>query len=285
MTRIAFVNGDYVPEDQARVSIFDRGFLFGDGVYEAVSVLQGKLIDVEPHLARLDRSLDEVKIRPPYTHAQIIALLKQLLDRNRMEEGLLYFQVTRGAAPRMFNFPGPDTRPSFIAFCMPMDLLDRADVKTGVRVISTPEQRWGRRDIKSICLLPQCLGKQAAVEQGCYEAFMVEADGTVTEGTSSSAYMIRNGVLTTRPLSRSILPGVTRRAILALAKRDGIRIEEREFTLEEACKADEVCLTAASNFIMPVVEIDGQMIGNGRPGPVVMRLRELYIEEALASAI
>ncbi len=284
MTKIACINGRFLPESEASISIFDRGFLFGDGIYEAISVVAGKLIDVEPHLARLDRSLDSIAMRTPYSHDEIIDLLRELVKQDNFAEGLLYFQITRGIAPRAFHFPDESVSSTFVAFTLPMALIDRVEVREGVKIVSIPELRWKRRDIKSIGLLPQCLGKQTAVEQGCYEALMVE-DGMVTEGTSSSAYIIKDNTLITRPLSPSILPGVTRRAILALANQDNIKIVERAFSLEEAYQADEACITAASAFIMPVVQIDGNIIGNGKPGPIVNRLRELYIEEALATAI
>ncbi len=284
MTKIACVNGAFLPENEASISIFDRGFLFGDGIYEAVSVLDRKLIDVEPHLARLDRSLKAVAMRAPCSHSEIIKLLRELIERNMFAEGLLYFQITRGVAPRTFHFPPADVSSTFIAFTMPMNLIDWAGVREGIKLMSTAELRWKRRDIKSTGMLPQCLGKQAAFEQGCYEAIMVE-DGMVTEGTSSSAYIVKDNTLITRPLSNSILPGVTRRAILALAADEQIKIDERLFSLEEAYQADEACLTSASNFILPVVEIDKHQIGNGKPGPVVNRLRELYIKEALKTAI
>lgn len=284
MTKIACVNGQFLPENEASISIFDRGFLFGDGVYEAISVLGGKLIDVESHLARLDRSLDAIAMRTPYTHTEIIDLLRELVQQNGLTEGLLYFQITRGVAPRAFHFPPESVKRSFVAFAMSMALIERSDVREGVRLFSVPEQRWKRRDIKSICLLPQCLGKQAAVESDCFEAIMVE-DGMVTEGTSSNAYIVKGDTLITRPLSKSILAGVTRRAILSLAKQDNINIEERSFSLQEAYEADEVCITAASIFILPVIQIDGNRISSGKPGPIVKRLRELYIEEALKTAI
>jgi len=282
--KIAYVNGQFLPENEAKISIFDRGFLFADGIYEAVSVIDRKLIDVAPHLARLDRSLAAIGMRSPNTHEEIISMLRELVAQNDFSEGLLYFQITRGAAPRAFNFPPHEVPGSLIAFTLPMALLDRDDVLSGVKIISVAEERWKRRDIKSIGLLAQCLGKQAAAEQGCYEAIMIE-DGMITEGTSSSFYIVKDNVLITRPLSREILAGVTRRAVLALADEHDIQIEERLFSLEEAYAADEACLTAASNFVMPVVEIDGHQIGDGKPGSVVKRLRELYIEQALASAI
>lgn len=282
--KIAYVNGQFLPENEASISIFDRGFLFGDGIYEAISVIGGKLIDVAPHLARLDRSLDAVGMRAPHSHDEIIAILRELVARNSFTEGLLYFQITRGVAPRTFNFPANSVASSLVAFTLPMPLLDRDDVVEGLKVISVPEQRWKRRDIKSIGLLPQCLGKQAAAEQGCYEAIMIE-DGMVTEGTSSSFYIVKDRTLITRQLSTSILPGVTRRAVLALADQDGIKIEERLFSLEEVYAADEACLTSASSFVIPVVEIDGKPVGNGKPGKLVMHLRAHYIKQALTNAI
>ena len=281
---ITYVNGEFLPEDQAKISIFDRGFIFGDGIYEAISVVDGKLLDSAPHLARLTRSLGEISLTPPLSNPEIIDVLKELIVRAEFKEGLLYFQITRGAAPRTFHFPPSSVKSSFVAFCMPMALIDRVEVTEGVKVISIPEQRWKRRDIKSTSLLPQCLGKQIAHENNAFEALMIE-EGMITEGTSSSAYIIKEGTIITRPLSNDILPGVTRRAILSLAEIDGIEIEQRTFSLEEAYQADEVCITAASIFILPVVKIDDNIIGNGKPGPIVARLRELYIKEALAAAI
>lgn len=285
MNKIACVNGQFLPESEASISIFDRGFLFADGIYEAISVVDGLMLDVEPHMARLERSLKEVAMTSPYSREQIIAMLRELVQQNQFREGLLYFQITRGAAPRTFQFPAAEVEGTFIAFTMPMPLMERPEIDHGVKIISIPEQRWKRRDIKSVGMLAQCLGKQAAVEQGCHEAIMIEEDGTITEGTSSSFYIVKGNTLITRPLSSSILPGVTRRAVLALAKQNEIQVEERNFTLEEACGADEACLTAASNFVMPVVQIDEHSIGTGKPGPLVKKLRAIYIEEALGSAI
>lgn len=282
--KIAYVNGQFDEEDKAKISIFDRGFLFGDGIYEAISVLDGRLIDVAPHLSRLDRSLAAIGMTAPMSHKEIITMLRELCERNQFKEGLLYFQITRGSAPRAFHFPPASVTSSLVAFVLPMALIDRPEIQQGVKVITVPEQRWHRRDIKSICLLPQCLGKQQAVENDAYEALMVE-NGIVTEGTSSTAYIIKNNTLITRSLSTSILPGVTRLAILSLAQKDNISIEERAFSVEEAYQADEVCITAASNFIMPVVQIDDQIIGQGKPGPIMQRLRKLYIEEAIRTSI
>ncbi len=279
---IVYVNGEFVEEENAKISVFDRGFLFADGVYEAISVLHGTLIDAEPHYQRLDRSLRELEMAWPLDKGALHNMIIELIERNQFDEGLVYFQVTRGAAKRQFHYPLPPSPSSLVAFIMPLKLVDRPEEYEGVKVVSTEEMRWKRRDIKSIGLLAQCMGKQVAAKQGCYEALMIE-DGYITEGTSSSAYIIKNGTLITRPLSQKVLPGVTRRAILELAKQQDISIEERLFTLEEAYDADEACLSAASNFVMPIVEIDGIKIGSGKPGPIVKRLREIYIALALQS--
>ncbi|MFT5259208.1 MAG: D-alanine transaminase [Saprospiraceae bacterium] len=281
---IVYVNGEFVEEENAKISVFDRGFLFADGVYEAISVLRGQLIDAEPHYDRLGRSLDELGMAWPLERHGLHQMILTLIEHNELTEGMIYFQVTRGAAKRQFHFPDPASPSSLVAFTIPMKLIDRPEEVTGVKVVSTEDLRWKRRDIKSIALLPQCMGKQFAYENGCYEALMVE-DGMVTEGTSSSAYIIKDNVIITRPLSKKILPGVTRKAILKLAEEEDVAIEERLFTLEEAYQADEACLTAASNFIMPIVEIDGKTIGSGKPGPIVKRLREIYVELALDGSL
>ncbi len=283
MTQLALVNGQFLSESKATVSIFNRGFLFADGVYEFISVLDGKLIDTEPHFQRLENSLSALQIKWPQERTSLEADITALVSKNNLQEGYVYFQVTRGASqPRAFNFPPENTQSTIIAFTQELALIDRPEVKKGVRVISVPDIRWQKRDVKSISLLPQCLGKQAAVQANAYEAIMVE-DNVITEGTSSTFYIVKDNVLITRPLSQKILPGVTRRAILELAKKASIEIEEREFTLEEAYAADEACVTAASNFIMPVIDFDGHQIGNGKPGPIVKQLRGIYVEIARAS--
>ena len=279
MSRIVYVNGSFVPEADAKVSIFDRAFLFADGVYEVTAVLGGRALDLEAHLARLDRSLAEMQISPPLTHAELRALHEELIARNGVEEGIVYLEITRGIADRDFLYPA-DAAPTVVAFTQSRPLLDNPYAVTGVKVITLPDLRWKRRDIKSTALLAQAMGKQQAKLRGAYEAWMVE-DGVVTEGTSSTSFILdAEGRLRTQPLGHHILPGVTRRAVLRLAETEGLTIEERPFTVAEALQAREAFLTAASAFVLPVVEIDGVAIGNGRPGPIAQAFRRLYVEEA-----
>ena len=280
MSRIAYVNGDYVPENEAKVSIFDRGFLFADGVYEVTPIVNGKLVDYDAHMERLDRSLNELKMAWPCTKPEMRKMHEELVARNKLKEGIIYMQVTRGVADRMFNFP-KDIKSSLVAFPQVMSLVDNPNARTGVKVVTTPDIRWLRRDIKSVMLLAPVLGKQEAYEKGASEAWMVE-EGKVTEGTSSNAYIVKDGKVITRHLSNEILAGCTRRALMRLAKEEGVEIVERKFTVEEALAADEAFLTSASQFVMPIVEIDGHRIGGGQPGPVVRKLRELFLKEASA---
>ena len=279
MSRTVYVNGSFVPEADAKVSVFDRAFLFADGVYEVTAVLDGRPIDLEGHLTRLDRSLAEMQIARPLTHAQLRALHAELIVRNKVDEGVVYLEITRGAADRDFLYP-ESVPPTVVAFSQSRPLLDNPYAVSGVKVISLPDIRWKRRDIKSTSLLAQTMGKQEAKGRGTYEAWMVE-DGFVTEGTSSTAFIFdANGCIRTQPLGNHILAGVTRRAVLRLAKAEGLTVEERPFTVAEAKQSREAFLTAASAFVLPVVEIDGSPIGDGRPGPVAREFRRLYIEEA-----
>ncbi len=277
MSRIVYVNGEFLPEAEGKISIFDRGFLFADGVYEVTPVVNGRLVDYDAHIERLDRSLGELKMAWPCSKAELRAMHEELVKRNALQEGIIYMQVTRGIADRMFNFPKEITS-SLVAFPQVMTLVDNNNARTGVKVVTTPDIRWLRRDIKSVMLLAPVLGKQEAYEKGANEAWMVE-DGFVTEGTSSNAYIVVGKTVITRPLSNRILAGCTRRALMRLSKEHGIAIEERLFTPEEAYAADEAFLTSASQFVMPIVEIDGQRIGGGQPGPVARTLRELFLEE------
>jgi D-alanine transaminase len=279
MNRVVYVNGSYVPEEQGKISIFDRGFLFADGIYEVTAVLKGKLVDYDAHMERLERSLGEIRMDWPCSKEELRAMHLEMVKRNHLEEGWIYMQITRGAADRDFKFP-KGVKPTLIAFTQAKKLVDNPDAVKGVAVITVPDIRWARRDIKSVMLLAPVLGKQAAYEAGAFEAWMVE-DGKVTEGTSSNAYIVKDGKVITRGLSNNILAGCTRRALFRLAQEKGVTIEERLFTPEEAYGADEAFLTSASNFVMPIVEIDNKRIGGGQPGPVSRTLRELFLEEAL----
>ena len=283
MSEIVFVDGAYVERKNALVSVFDRGFLFADGIYEVCAVLDGKLVDNDAHLARLDRSLAAIELACPLSHAEIVAMQRELVARNALREGLIYMQVTRGVADRDFAFPEGAT-PTFVAFAQHKRIIGAPAAETGVAAISVPDLRWARRDIKSIALLAQVLAKQAARKAGAAEAFMVE-DGFVTEGASSTAFIVTKAdEIVTRPLSNALLPGCTRQAILALARERGMKLVERAFTVEEAFGAAECFFTSATAFVMPVVALDGRTIGEGRPGPATRRLRELYIEAAFAGA-
>lgn len=282
MSRIVYVNGAYVPEEEAKVSIFDRAFLFGDAVYEVTAVLGGRLVDFDAHLARLDRSLREIDLDPAMEHEALREVHQELIKENQVDEGIVYLEISRGPAERDFAYPEAPA-PTVVAFTQTRPLIDNPHVETGVKVVTIPDIRWKRRDIKSTAMLGQAMGKQAAKRKGAYEAWMVE-DGFVTEGTSSSAFILdSDGVLRTQPLGPHILPGVTRRAVLRLANQEGLRVEERPFGVEEAYQAREAFLTAASAFVLPVVEIDGRAIGGGKPGPVSRTFRALYIDEARKS--
>ena len=283
MSEIVFADGAYVERKDARVSIFDRGFLFADGIYEVCAVLDGKLVDNSAHLARLDRSLAAIELACPMSHAEIVAMQRELVARNALREGLIYMQVTRGVADRDFAFPEGAT-PTFVAFAQHKRIIGAPAAETGVAAISVPDLRWARRDIKSIALLAQVLAKQQARKARAAEAFMVE-DGFVTEGASSTAFIVTKAdEIVTRPLSNALLPGCTRQAILALARERGMKLVERAFTIEEACEAAECFFTSATAFVMPVVSLDGRTIGQGRPGPATRRLRELYIAAAREEA-
>ncbi len=282
MSRTVYINGEYVPEEEARVSVFDRGFIFGDGVYEVIPVFLGKLVDKQYFVERLDRSLSELSIAWPCSTDHYLEVMRELIDRNGLQEGVVYSQVTRGVADRDFPFP-PNATPSFMAFTSVMALLNNPAAQTGIKVVTTPDLRWKRRDIKSINLLGQVLAKQDAVSRGGKEGWMME-DGFITEGVSSSAYIVKDGVIITRPLSNAILPGIRRRTLLELAEKEAIGIEERLFTLKEALEADEAFISSATTMALGVVDIDGNQIGDGTPGPVTMKMRELYSNRVLEEA-
>lgn len=286
MSRIVHVNGENLPEAEARVSVFDRGFLMADGVYEVTSVLGGKLIDFGGHCARLARSLGELEMANPHSDAEWLAIHRQMVALNGLEDGMIYLQVTRGnPGDRDFVYPGPEVPPTVVLFTQSKPgLADNPAAKVGWRVISIPDLRWDRRDIKTVQLLYPSMGKMAARKAGVDDAWFVQ-DGLVTEGTSNNAYLVKGGRIITRPLSSDILHGITRVAILRLAAEAQMEVEERAFTIAEAQAADEAFITSASAFVMPVVEIDGAALGGGKPGPVVTRLREIYLEEMRRAAI
>ena len=282
MSRTVYVNGKYASEETAKISVFDRGFIFGDGVYEVVPVVTGKLVDSAYFLERLDRSLSELSIAWPCSRQEYLEIMQNLISRNSLKEGFVYSQVTRGIADRDFAFP-VDTIPSLVAFTSEMNLLNNPLAESGITVTTSEDIRWKRRDIKSINLLAQCLAKQDAHSKNANEGWMVE-DGFVTEGVSSSAYIIVEKKIITRPLSNSILPGIRRRTLIEIAEREGIELEQRLFTIEEALEADEAFISSATTIILPVVSINGREIADGRPGEITGRLRKLYIERLLEEA-
>ena len=285
--RTVYVNGDYLPETDAKVSIFDRGFLMADGVYEVTSVLDGKLIDFAGHIARLERSLEALDMRKPAEFDDLLEIHRELVRLNGIDEGMIYLQITRGApGDRDFVFPDPEvTPPTLVLFTQNKPgLADSPAAKTGIRVISIEDIRWGRRDIKTVQLLYPSMGKMMAKAAGCDAAWLVE-DGAVTEGTSNNAYIVKGNRIVTRQLSNDILHGITRAAVLRFAREAQMEVEERPFTIAEAQAADEAFVTSASTFVMPVVEIDGVALGNGAPGPVAARLREIYLDESRKAAV
>ena len=284
MDQIAYVNGSFVPLSEAKISVLDRGFLFADGIYEVAAVLDGKLIDNASHLARLERSVGEISLALPETIARIEEIQHELVKRNNLVNGMVYLEVTRGAdTGRDFAFP-KGVKPTLVMFTSVKDIVNAPSAKKGVAVITVPDIRWERRDIKSVALLAQVLAKQAAAEAGAAEAWMTE-DGMVTEGGSSSAFILtQDDVLVTRQNSSTILPGCTRKAVVALAEERQLRVEERPFSIAEALAAQEAFITSASLFVQGVVSIDGKTVADGKPGPMTNRLREIYVDFARATA-
>lgn len=281
MDGIVYVDGAFVPAQDARISVFDRGLLFADAVYEVTTVLAGRLIDNRRHLARLHRSLTALDMPPPMSDADIIAVQQGLIERNGLDQGAVYLQVTRGTAPRSFDID-PDPRPTLIGFCWARDVLQ---MPAGLRVVTLADQRWKRRDIKTTGLLAQSLAKTEATRRGADEAWMVE-DGLITEGSSNNAFIVTaDGTIRTRALGPEILAGITRHALIEIGSAAGYRFEERAFTIDEALDATEAFSSSASSFVRPVVAINGQPVGNGQPGPVATDLRRRYIEAALAGEL
>jgi D-alanine transaminase len=282
MGRYAYVNGRYVEHRQAHVHIEDRGYQLADGVYEVVGVRDGRLIDETPHLDRLDRSLRELRITWPVKRSTLGFICRELMRRNHLRDGLVYMQVTRGVARRDHAFPSTPIRPALV---MTTKNTKRVDLEpgAGVSVKSQRDIRWERCDIKTIALLPNVLAKQAARENGAYEAWLVDADGCITEGASTNAWIVtQEGQLVTRQTDNRILAGITRRTLKTLAGSLQLKFVERSFTLSEARNAKEAFITSATSFVTPVVKIDGEEVGDGTPGPVARRLREEYVRFASA---
>lgn len=278
MSRIAYVNGQYVPFAHASVHIEDRGYQLADGVYEVCAVRAGKLIDEAPHAARLKRSLGELRIKAPVNEAALAHIMRETVRRNAVTDGLVYVQVTRGVARRDHGFPSPEVKATLVVTARSL-AIEKYDAwaEKGVEVRTMPETRWARCDIKSVALLPNVLAKQSAREAGAFEAWFVDATGNVTEGASTTAWIVdANGVLRTRQLDQHILPGVTRGELLPMCRQLGIEAAERPFTVAEAKAAREAFITAASIGVIPIVKIDGAAVGNGKPGPVAARLRAAY---------
>ena len=282
MPRDAYVNGRYLPHRDAQVHIEDRGYQFADGVYEVVPVIRGTLVDEDMHLDRLERSLDELQIAMPMSRHALELTSRELMRRNRLTNGFLYMQVSRGVAPRDHKFP-KQARPALVMTTRHTKPQSEALLNKGVGVITVPDIRWKRCDIKSISLLPNVLAKQQAVEEGAYEAWMVDEDGKVTEGSSTNAWIVtKDNRLVTRQANNAILNGITRLSLLAIAESNGVTLEERAFTVEEALEAREAFLTSSTNLVMPVTAIDGKPVGNGHPGLLTMKLRESYVDYASA---
>ncbi len=280
--RTVFLNGEFIAENEAKVSIFDRGFTFSDAIYEVTAVLQGRLVDFSLHMARLRRSLGEMALALPVTDAELLAIHQSLIARNALQEGLIYLQVSRGVEDRNFAFPPQGTPPTLVLYTQAKNILTCPQAEQGIRVVGLPDLRWGRCDIKTTQLLYACLAKEQARQQGADDAWLVK-EGYVTEGTSNNAFIIsRDGAVVTRELSPSLLPGITRGMLMTLLKQHGLRLEERAFTLDEAKSAAEAFITSSTSFVYPVISIDGQAVGEGKPGPLTRRLSQFYIDHALA---
>jgi len=280
--RSAYVNGRYLPGAQATVHVEDRGYQFSDGVYEVCEVRDSHIIDEQRHMARLSRSLHELRIPMPMSDRALKIVMRECLHRNRVHDGIIYLQITRGVARRDHAFPAPDTKPCLVVTARSLDrAANERMAAEGVAVVTVPDNRWERVDIKSISLLPNVLAKQAAREQGAKEAWFVDGSGHVTEGSSSNAWIVTmDGKVVTRPAERGILRGITRMVLLEVIKAQGLSLEERAFTPEEAYKSREAFLTSASQAVMPVVSIDGRPVGNGAPGLVATALRAKFHEHA-----
>ena len=277
-----FLNGEFIDKDSAKISIFDRGFIFGDGIYEVVPVINSIIVEKDGFWDRFQRSLNEISLNLPYRNDEFESILNNLIEINSLKEGGLYIQITRGVAPRDFSFV-KGVKPTIMAFAFSDSVLEHPAAKSGITIISTPDIRWKRRDIKSISLLGQCYAKNQATIAGADECFMVE-DGYVTEAGNSSAFIIKDGTLITKPLSNEILPGIRRNRLLNLAKQIGLQIQERKFSMDEVYNADECFISAATIILLPVIKADGKAINGGKIGPFTTKLRELYKEILKAQA-
>ena len=285
MSRIAYVNGRYVPHGEASVHIEDRGYQFADGVYEVVAVRDGEFCDKQGHLDRLDRSLAELRIRPPVGRAALEVILREVARRNGVRNGLVYMQVTRGVYPRNHPFPPETVKSALVVTAKRSVAQDPVKTANGIAVISVPDQRWARCDIKSVGLLANVLAKQQAREAGAYEAWQIDRDGFVTEGSSTNAWIVtRDNELVTRPATNDILRGITRETLLRVARKRGLKVVERRFTVEEAQNAKEAFITSASSYVLPVVRVDDRPVGNGARGELTLELVEGYIENATEPA-
>ena len=283
--RIVFVNDKFINETEAKISIFDRGFLFADAVYEVTAIIDGKILEWDGHITRLKRSLNELDIKMPIETNKLLDIHYKLINKNNLNEGLIYLQISRGEDDRIFDYPDSNVKPTIVLFTQVKSLQESKLSKIGMKVISVPDMRWARRDIKTVQLLAPSMCKMMAKKSNKDDAWMVQ-DGFVTEGTSNNAYIItKDNVLVTRNLSNDILAGVTRRSILKYAKEAKVKIEERPFTIEEAKNASEAFVSSATTFIGPVVEIDNKIIGDGKPGKQSLRLREIYIGESMKEAL
>ncbi|MBZ4691214.1 MAG: D-alanine aminotransferase [Cereibacter sp.] len=285
MTRTLYLNGAWLPESEAKVSVFDRGFLMADGIYEVTCVLDGKLVDYAGHAARLQRSAQELGMALPLTEAELLEVHREIVARNALDQGMIYLQLTRGVADRDFVYPPAGTPPTLVMFTQAKNVLENAAAEAGISVALLPDLRWGRRDIKTVQLLYPCMAKMEAKARGADDAWLVE-DGFVTEGSAATSHIVTaEGVLVTRDLSHALLPGITRASVLELAAAHGVGVEERAFTPDEARAAREAFITSATNFVVPVVAIDGAAVGDGKPGALTRDLRRFYIETRRASAI
>lgn len=277
MKGIVYLNGEFMDANDAKVSAFDRGFIFGDGIYEVVPVLGGKLVDKDGFWQRFEQSLAAIELSLPCEKSKFEEILNEVISRNSLKEGGMYMQITRGVADRDFCFI-KNLEPTCFIFCYEKEIVNNPDATNGISVVSVEDIRWKRRDIKSISLLAQCYAKEQAVKKGAYEGFMVE-DGLVTEATSSSAFIIKDDVLITKPLSNEILPGIRRKVILGFAEQAGLKIEQRAFSMDDVYNADEVFISAATLLLLPVISADGRAINGGKIGKYVPKLRQMYVDK------